>query len=286
MDIFESVANPGEGTYPIPNGEMGINIQLSDNDGVSRENVLGLTAGDNSNWCSPSTWATAFLYTYTDIQYGTPVLDSDISDWDDEVTHGLFMAMQAMADPATDWGAYWSGMWDEEALYLLTVVTHDDVLCNVATNTYERDCFEVFIDLDNSKNQMNPANVWAGVHDVDADNAQLRVTWNNDEAYAATEGAEGVNPGQLPFEASQANAGTGWLVEWKISWWDYGILPTEFMGLDVSGGDNDAGTTIRENVVHWYEPAADNGWRDASVYGTARRVTGQTAVTDWQVLDR
>lgn len=260
------------GVYPIPNGELGINIQVADNDGadpVAREAVLGWADGDANSWSDPSDWLTAFTYCYTDISYGTPTIDGDPSEWDGYTTHGLYFQNGTAPESEADLSAQWSAMWDLDALYLLTYVTADSVLSNSADNTYERDNVEVFIDFDNSK----VVNTIPG----DGNSAQLRVMW--------TDGLDG-SPAPAATVAQDDAAGDGWLVEWQLNWndWGYAVPPSGLIGLDVHVGDNDG--TTRDGIIAWYESHSDRAWTDESVFGTARLVPGQTGVNDWTVLDR
>jgi hypothetical protein len=270
MASFESTVTPGEGTYPIPNGIMGVNIQVTDLDDEEVGNRQTGTLFPDHDYTSPATWGELFLYTYTDINEGTPTIDGTIGvgEWDASATHGmLFFNGGVFNDDDADFQGMWQALWDETALYVLTVIT-DQTLTNTSEAAHEKDNVEIFIDLDNSK-------VAAGYGDNsgDLDAQQFRAIWDT-----------GIQQGTATV--AQADIAGGYVMEWQINWADYeGFPATEFIGFDVHAGDSDDGST-RDGVIMWYESHSDNAWQDESVFGVARLVTGAAGVNDWTVLDQ
>jgi len=173
----------------------------------------------------------------------------------------------------------WSRMlYDDTNIYGL-FWTQDDTICDIATNSWERDCWEVYFDADNSKTP--------GAFDR-VDDIQLRFQ------HASTSPAD--------IETGFGTAGA-WLSGdfWALSTWDRagaGVeiavlddtlntgfftevkIPLESLKLDntpgtpfgfeLQQGDNDARLSlVRESISKWWIQDADPSWNDASVFGTA-----------------
>jgi len=266
MGSFESTVTAGEGTYPIPNGIMGINAQVVDNDGGTNEGAA--TLFPNHDYTSPASWGELFCYVYTDISYGTPTIDGTVGvgEWDDSTTNGLYFVNGGAPDDEADFAGMWQALWDETALYVLTVIT-DQTTTNTSGNSYERDNVELFLDIPNGK-------AVAGYSNTDAlSPTQFRSVWST-----------GLDQGVATI--AQADITGGYVMEWQINWDDYEGFPTgEFIGFDVHAGDSDDGST-RDGVIMWYESHSDGAWNDSSLFGVARLVTGAAGVNDWTVLDR
>jgi hypothetical protein len=176
----------------------------------------------------------------------------------------LFFNGGVFNDDDADFQGMWQALWDDTALYVLTVIT-DQTTTNTSSAQHEKDNVEIFIDLDNSK--------VAGGYGSDDDAQQFRAIWDT-----------GIQQGTATV--AQADIAGGYVMEWQINWADYeGFPATEFIGFDVHAGDSDDGST-RDGVIMWYESHSDNAWQDESVFGVARLVTGATGVDDWSVLDR
>jgi hypothetical protein len=254
----------GLGVYPIPNGIMGINVQVHDADAGAEEGSLHLVSGHSYD--SPATWGEVFLYTYTDITEAAtaPTIDADGAEWADITTHGLFFEIHS---ETTDSEVMWQGMWDDDAIYFLTTVINDDVLAEGSAD-WQSDNVEVMFDFDNSK-------VVGGYGSDPTSDQQREVNGTTGQSGGGTR------------TTAQADTATGWVVEWAIAWDDWGGFPTsEFIGLDIHSADCDVADAAREGVNSWYEPRNDNAYQDESVFGTIRLVSGAAGVSDWTILDR
>jgi hypothetical protein len=282
------------GAFPIPNGVMGINVQIGDDDGSTRETVTSWYCDNNDAWQDPSQWGEAFLYTYTDIPQATITVDGDIADWDGITSYGLFMvAPGRTVDDDNDFAGVVAWAWDADNLYALTYCTQDDVISGEGTtNSYERDNIEAYIDLNNSK---VPAAYGGWPPTYDADDGQFRFVPDNTDDLTGTDGLEGnsglntPSTGDMnwgpPVTRQQAEpTANSYLCEYAWAWTDYGYLgPQQIVGAECHASDNDGAN--REGVICWYEVSGDNSYAHTDMFGTLRLVIGATAVDDWQILD-
>jgi hypothetical protein len=157
---------------------------------------------------------------------------------------------------ARDWAMY-----DDANMYLF-IEAWDDILIDTHANTYERDCFEIYFDGDNSKGA-----AYDNVNDM-----QLRIGHAYTEAaqidaqsYFGRDGVEFVNvdrdaAGWVPY---------GWNLEVKLPLAGIFVEPVAdgLFGFEIQGNDNDA--TGRDAISKWWLETGDASWNNASSFGTA-----------------
>lgn len=257
---------------PVAGSEIGFEVQQNDNDGTARDHISKwwVSEGDPS-WNNPSTFGTAVL---TDRPI-SEVLEVPFTETAPEIDGNFEVALWENAVPfqinsfdnggtpgnwpdsyEDNFGRFWA-MYDNDNFYMF-FEGWDDIIQDVHANTYERDCFEVYFDGDNSK-----AEAYDTVNDM-----QLRFGhW----ATADTDiDGGGVYATAAPgIEFVNLDTDLGWNLEVKFPMANIQLEPvanTEF-GFEVQQGDNDG--TAREAVTKWWTEVGDPSWNNTSGWGTA-----------------
>ncbi|MBN1230807.1 MAG: endo-1,4-beta-xylanase [Anaerolineales bacterium] len=164
--------------------------------------------------------------------YGTPVIDGVMDDiWND-----------AVEEQTTVWVVGESGstavartIWDEEYLYVFAVVT-DDFLTKVASNAYEQDSFEVFIDQNNAKTTT-----------YQPDDGQYRINFDNEATFNGGANADVLTSATTVTE-------TGYIVELAIKFDYIQPEPGMIIGFDFQVNNDVEGDGVRDSVVLWNDP--------------------------------
>jgi endo-1,4-beta-xylanase len=138
-------------------------------------------------------------------------------------------------------------MWDDEHLYVYAVVT-DKLLSNAATNPWEQDSIEVFLDQNNAKTTT-----------YQADDAQYRVSFENLQTFNGDAKAE------LIQSATRIVPG-GYVVELSIEF-DY-VVPTVGgrIGFDFQVNNDENGDGVRDSIAKWHDPT-DESYQNTSGIG-------------------
>jgi endo-1,4-beta-xylanase len=124
---------------------------------------------------------------------------------------------------------------DDEHLYILAVVS-DSLLSKAASNAWEQDSFEVFVDQNNAKTS------W-----YQTDDGQYRVNFDNEQSFNGAAAAE------LITSATRIAPG-GYVVELAIKL--DAVTPQEGVriGFDFQVNDDKDGNGVRDSVVTWNDP--------------------------------
>ncbi len=163
---------------------------------------------------------------------GTPVIDG-IEDavWADavEVNTTVWVLGESGATARV------KTLWDDEHLYVLAVVS-DSLLSKAATNPWEQDSFEVFLDQNNAKTTR-----------YESDDGQYRVNYDNEQSFNGAAAAE------LITSATRIVPG-GYVVELAITL--DAVTPQEGMriGFDFQVNNDEDGDGVRDSVVTWNDP--------------------------------
>jgi len=255
---------------PVANSLIGFELQQNDNDGTARESTSKwwVASGDPS-WNDASTFGTAIL---TDRPIGetleVPFTDKPVvidgtldAEWEQAVPFQQNSFDNAgtpgnWPDSYEDnFGRGWI-MYDNDNMYVF-LEAWDDIIQDVHANTYERDCFEIYFDGDNSKgatyDALNDMQLrfghWAAAP-ADIDGAVTYFT-NTDVEFVNYDTDMGWNLEiKLPLSAIQVEAVAG----------------AEF-GFESQQGDNDG--TARDAISKWWTEVGDPSWNNASGWGTA-----------------
>ena len=126
-------------------------------------------------------------------------------------------------------------LWDDQYLYVYAVVT-DTKLSKAATNTYEQDSIEVFLDQNNAKTTS-----------YQADDAQYRINFANEQSFNGDAKAE------LIKSATRIVPG-GYIVELRIKL-DY-VVPAVGVriGFDFQVNNDEDGNGTRDSIAKWHDP--------------------------------
>jgi len=257
-----------------PGSEFGFEISNADDDNeVNRSLVSHWWTSDAYGWNNPSVFGDAELtdemvasavlpvyYTEDD-----PLIDgvTDEDCWAEAPEYSMRKLEDGSTQPRTykDKFASYKILWNENALYI-EMTSYDDTVCAFASqDPWNRDCIEVFMDEDNSKNDQATG--------YDGNDHQWR--WVVDEVFQA--GVSTV-PGPWAFEWNDS----GFVWELSYTQADLPVLMLEDgseFGFEISSADadNDQG---RYRVAHWWTSDA-YAWNNPSVFGEAELI-GTTAI--------
>jgi endo-1,4-beta-xylanase len=139
-------------------------------------------------------------------------------------------------------------LWDEDALYV-RVDVKDAVLNNAASDAWEQDSVEVFIDENNNKSTA-----------YEDDDKQYRISFVNDLSFNGTKcTAENVTSNVTKTE-------DGYTVEAAFRWTDITPEAGNKVGFDIQVNDAD-NSGKRTGTLNWADKSG-NGWSSPSVFGT------------------
>jgi hypothetical protein len=256
---------------------IGLDIQQDDNDdNLVRKSISKwyLQNGDDS-WQVPAHWGKAILsgeivndaYIINKIPTGVaaPTLDGAIDDiykQANQVTQERRGNGNEFPVSSTDFFWRFYGVYDDTNLYGLVQI-YDDIVTNTATNDWERDAAEVYVDGDNSK---GPS--FDGVNDW-----QTVIKHYFKDTPPATPLSRGVEYAFL--DVAQADTSiyppSGYNIEFKMPLDQAGVPASEgtVIGFEVQGDDND-NELVRKNVTKWWLQSGDNSWTTASTWGTLK----------------
>lgn len=182
-------------------------------------------------------------------KYGTPVIDAEIDDiW--ETTEEITTETVVMGS-LENAKAKVRVLWDENALYVLAIVT-DPVLNKDNANPWEQDSFEIFIDENNAKTSS-----------YQDDDAQYRVNYENFQSF-------GTGASAARFKTAAKIIQGGYIVEVAIQWKTIKPTPGTIIGFDVQVNDANA-RGQRVGILTWNDPVGNN-WRDTSKFGNLKLV--------------
>jgi hypothetical protein len=266
---LDSVGIPAvEGTL------IGLEWQQDDNDDNLVRRIVSkwwLQVGDNS-WTTPSTWGTAILDPISEAvssayvmnrASSAPVVDGVLDAvWDGANQVTMNQRGNGNEFPASASDQFWRfyGLYDDNNIYGFFQVW-DNVVTNTATNDWERDAVEVYLDGDNSK-----ATTFDGVNDH-----QFVIK----HYFKDTPSAANLGHGVAYAFADVTEADTclypqsGYTVEFSIPLDSCGIPAVEGspVGFELQSDDNDDGL-VRKNVTKWWLVTGDNSWTTPSLWGT------------------
>jgi endo-1,4-beta-D-glucanase Y len=152
--------------------------------------------------------------------------------------------------------AEWAGAWNDTYIYIFAYVTDSDLRNDSGSSWWDDDGIEVFIDSDNSKLSAY------GEKDF-----QWSFRWNSASADAGNSNAHGSTDGVL---FAWADIPGGYYIETAIPWATLKTVPEigSTLGFDIAVNDDDGGGP-RNNKIAW-NAAADDGWRNPSLFGNIK----------------
>jgi hypothetical protein len=255
---------------PVAGSLIGFELQQNDNDGTARESVSKwwVAEGDPS-WNNASTFGTAILTsrpigeTLEIPTTNTPaVIDGELDAWYENAAPFQQNSFDNVGSPGNWPDSYedsfarsWAA-WDADNFYVF-IEAWDDIIQDTHANSWERDCFEVYFDGDNSKTD----GAYDNVNDMQLrfGHAYTDASQIDAASYFGRDGVEFVN----------VDTDLGWNLEIKLPLTGIFLEPvagTEF-GFEIQGNDNDA--TARDAITKWWTEVGDPSWNNASTFGTA-----------------
>ncbi len=247
---------------------IGWEVQVADNDGGDRENIEKWWSNSNDSYLNPSLFGTAILggadlvLEIPEVEFA-PTIDGVIdADWALVVPEVAMTVNTGEALPNrgfNDFSTYYSVAWNANGLYFFGRVLDDSIDVSHA-NSWERDCWEIYIDGDNSKGAS-----YDGVDDI-----QWRFVY-------ASETADG---GQAPnAEIAWMETEIGWDFELAIPASDLAdtnitLAEGNVIGWETQVADNDGGD--RAYMSKWWSNSNDS-YLNPSLFGTAKLVSAVTS---------
>jgi hypothetical protein len=264
------------GIPATPETIIGVEFQQDDNDDNLVRRCISkwyLQIGDDS-WQVPSHWgkailsgdlvSDAFILNKLPDGVAAPTLDGAIDDiyrLGNQVTQERRGNGNEFPVSATDFFWRFYGLYDDNNLYGLVEI-YDDIITNGATNDWERDAAEVYVDGDNSKGpSFDQVNDW-----------QTVIKHYFKDTPPATPLSRGVEYAFL--DVAQADTSiyppSGYNIEFKMPLDQAGVPASEgtVIGFEVQGDDND-NELVRKNVTKWWLDRGDDSWQIPSHWGTA-----------------
>jgi hypothetical protein len=257
------------GVTPEPGEAIGFGFLVNDDDdGGDRENVLSWSSGVNLN---NRTDALGTLYLFAPLETTLPESDGSAIVVDGTIDTGYGSApwnpltrapARASLPLASDLSAWWLGVYDDSAIYLVVDVYDNDVSADSESQPWQDDGIEFFFDPSNDS-----SGTFDGVEDVKItvtlplDGGDLRVvSATNFPSPPADTDFSGL-------EAAAVETDTGWRVELKVPLATLRIgapFGGWTMGMDIVISDDDFGGN-RENNLAWSGVGLTNN--QTEIYG-------------------
>lgn len=169
---------------------------------------------------------------------GTPVIDGEIDDiWANAEVISATQYVQNTAGAT----AQVQTMYDDEYLYVLAVVTDDNLQMSSA-NPWEQDSVEIFVDEDAAR-----------MTAYDGNDFQYRVNYDNVQSGPACVSATSITD-------------TGYIIEYALPFVLGSKAPGDIMGFEVQVND-DQGSGSRDSYATWFDTTGES-WNNTSMFGT------------------
>lgn len=174
--------------------------------------------------------------------------------WENPFQYPIQNILDGVVSGNLDLGGYYKVIWDATYLYFVVNVT-DDMLTNdsPATNPYDDDGVEIYIDANNSKSST-----------YDANDFQFLFRRNDPDIYLYPSGI--INPPGVV--AAHLDVTGGYIYEIRMEWNALGVMPGSEIGLDVHINDDDDGGG-RDAKMSWQHIQNDDAFQFPYLFGTA-----------------
>ena len=214
----------------------------------------------NNQENSSKYYAVLSMKPFMAITKGSAIIDGDIAEWKDIPASKL----EVKSGSALTTTAETKVSWDADNLYVMLDVT-DDALDDTASDAYQQDSTEIFIDELNEKSGS-----------FDDNDKQYRVSYKNLQTFNGTS----CKAENIVSATKEKEDGKGYYIETAIKWTALSPEAGKLIGLDVQ--INDAKDGSRRGTLNWYD-ASGNGYQNPSVYGTA--VLADGVITNQDAVD-
>lgn len=200
----------------------------------------------NNQENSSKYYAVLSMKPFMAITKGSAIIDGDIAEWKDIPASKL----EVKSGSALTTTAETKVSWDADNLYVMVDVT-DDALDDTASDAYQQDSTEIFIDELNEKSGS-----------FDDNDKQYRVSYKNLQTFNGTS----CKAENIVSATKEKEDGKGYYIETAIKWTALSPEAGKLIGLDVQINDSKDGSRL--GTLNWYD-ASGNGYQNPSVYGTA-----------------
>ena len=269
-DGFVRESATGENLKAIDGGykaEFEVPMTLNPLDKVSFDvvvkkdgNTYSYNDTTNNQENSSKYYAVLSMKPFMVITKGSAIIDGDIAEWKDIPASKL----EVKSGSALTTTAETKVSWDADNLYVMLDVT-DDALDDTASDAYQQDSTEIFIDELNEKSGS-----------FDDNDKQYRVSYKNRQTFNGTS----CKAENIVSATKEKEDGKGYYIETAIKWTALSPEAGKLIGLDVQ--INDAKDGSRLGTLNWYD-ASGNGYQNPSVYGTA--VLADGVITNQDAVD-
>lgn len=269
-DGFVRESATGENLKAIDGGykaEFEVPMTLNPLDKVSFDvvvkkdgNTYSYNDTTNNQENSSKYYAVLSMKPFMVITKGSAIIDGDIAEWKDIPASKL----EVKSSSALTTTAETKVSWDADNLYVMLDVT-DDALDATASDAYQQDSTEIFIDELNEKSGS-----------FDDNDKQYRVSYKNLRTFNGTS----CKAENIKSATKEKEDGKGYYIETAIKWTALSPEAGKLIGLDVQ--INDAKDGSRRGTLNWYD-ASGNGYQNPSVYGTA--VLADGVITNQDAVD-
>lgn len=269
-DDFVRESATGENLKAVDGGykaEFEVPMTLNPLDKVSFDvvvkkdgNTYSYNDTTNNQENSSKYYAVLSMKPFMAITKGSAIIDGDIAEWKDIPASKL----EVKSGSALTTTAETKVSWDADNLYVMVDVT-DDALDDTASDAYQQDSTEIFIDELNEKSGS-----------FDDNDKQYRVSYKNRQTFNGTS----CKAENIVSATKEKEDGKGYYIETAIKWTALSPEAGKLIGLDVQ--INDAKDGSRLGTLNWYD-ASGNGYQNPSVYGTA--VLADGVITNQDVVD-
>lgn len=269
-DGFVRESATGENLKAIDGGykaEFEVPMTLNPLDKVSFDvvvkkdgNTYSYNDTTNNQENSSKYYAVLSMKPFMAITKGSAIIDGDIAEWKDIPASKL----EVKSGSALTTTAETKVSWDADNLYVMLDVT-DDALDDTASDAYQQDSTEIFIDELNEKSGS-----------FDDNDKQYRVSYKNLQTFNGTS----CKAENIVSATKEKEDGKGYYIETAIKWTALSPEAGKLIGLDVQ--INDAKDGSRLGTLNWYD-ASGNGYQNPSVYGTA--VLADGVITNQDAVD-
>ncbi|SCX91715.1 endo-1,4-beta-xylanase [Butyrivibrio sp. INlla14] len=243
---YETIVNVPVDMSVLEANKVKIDFRFQDGDKVMAFNDTTYKQYETSKY-----YAETVIKPLVAVKKGTVVVDGDISDAAWATAKEIPVAINNGAKAS----ATAKVLWDEENLYVLTTVK-DSVLNKAASDAWEQDSVEVFIDENNNKSSA-----------YQDDDKQYRINYENAYSFNGTKCvAENVNSAAVVTEE-------GYVIEAAFKWTDIMAHVGAQVGFDIQVNDADAAGR-RLGYLNWADKSG-NGWSSPAVFGTIVLADGE-----------
>ena len=243
---YEAVVNVPVDFEALTANKVKFDIVVNDGDSLAAFNDTTFKHAQSSKF-----FAETVIKPLAVVKKGTPVIDGEFDDaaWKtaDELPVAINVGAKASASAKI--------LWDDEYLYVLADVK-DPVLNKAASDAWEQDSVEIFVDENNNKTST-----------YEADDKQYRIGYENTHSFNGTKCVE------ENIKSEVVVTEDGYKIEAALKWTDIAPAEGAKVGLDIQVNDAD-NSGKRVGTLNWADKTG-NGWSSTEVFGTILLAAGE-----------